>query len=103
MHTLWFEVAVMASIFAVGNIVFGHFEAGTPKWRRVAKFFVMTGVAVAISAFAGRVWFWTFLAVLFAFVLVVHGLWLPKQGIHPLTGEPRERYYRMRGWKLPGE
>ena len=33
----WFEVAVVATIFAIGNILFGHFEAETPKWRRVSK------------------------------------------------------------------
>ena len=32
----WFEVALAATIFAVGNILFGHFEERTPKWRRVA-------------------------------------------------------------------
>lgn len=26
---MWFEVAVVATMFAVGNIVFGHFEEGT--------------------------------------------------------------------------
>jgi hypothetical protein len=30
---------------------------------------------------------------------VIHGWWLPKQGIHPLTAEPKERYYKLRGWK----
>jgi hypothetical protein len=35
-----------------------------------------------------------------AFVLVVHGWWLPRQGINPWTGERRERYYQLRGWKV---
>jgi len=33
----WFEVALAAAIFAVDNILFGHFEERTPKWRRVMK------------------------------------------------------------------
>ena len=46
---IWIDVAVMASMFAVGNILFGHFEERTPKWRR---------------------------------------------------GEPKEKYYALRGWKV---
>jgi hypothetical protein len=30
---LWVDVAAMASLFAIGNILFGHFEERTPKWR----------------------------------------------------------------------
>ena len=41
---VWIDIAVMASLFAVGNILFGHFEERTPKWRRVVKFFLVTGV-----------------------------------------------------------
>ena len=28
----WFDVAVVMSIFAVGNILFGHFEQHKPRW-----------------------------------------------------------------------
>lgn len=58
---LWIDVAVMSSMYVVGNILFGHFEERTPKWRRVLKF----------SMF-----------------------------IHPFTGEPKDKYYALRGWKL---
>jgi hypothetical protein len=34
---MWMPVAITAMIFAVGNILFGHFEERTPKWKRVAK------------------------------------------------------------------
>ena len=51
---LWVDVAVMATLFALGNILFGHFEERTPKWRRVLKFFVMVTAVTAISATAGR-------------------------------------------------
>jgi hypothetical protein len=37
-------VAVTAMIFAIGNIVLGHFEERTPKWRRVTKVFLVTGL-----------------------------------------------------------
>ena len=64
---VWIDIAVMASLFAVGNILFGHFEERTPKWRRV---------------------------------LIIHGWWLPTKGINGLTGEPKEKYYALRGWTL---
>jgi hypothetical protein len=50
-----FEVAVVATMFAVGNIVFGHLEE------------------------------------------------LPRKGINGWTGEPKDKYYALRGWKLPGQ
>jgi len=96
---LWIDVATMASLFAIGNILFGHFEERTPKWRRILKFFVMTGVVTLISATAGRAWSAALLGALFSFVFVVHLWWLPKHGIHPWTAEPKEKYYALRGWK----
>jgi hypothetical protein len=26
--------------------------------------------------------------------------WLPKQGVNGWTGEPKEKYYQLRGWDL---
>lgn len=99
METLWFELAIISTIFAIGNIYFGHFEEHTPKWRRTAKFVLISCFAVALSAIAGRIWFYLLLVCIGVIFVVVHGWWLPKQGIHGLTGEPKERYYRLRGWK----
>ena len=99
METHWFELAVISTIFAIGNVYFGHFEEHTPKWRRAAKFVLVSGFAVTLSAIAGRVWFYLWLGLLGVIFVVVHGWWLPKQGIHGLTGEPKERYDQLRGWK----
>jgi len=96
---LWIDAAMMASLFALGTILFGHFEERTPKWRRVVKFFVMTGGIVLLSATAGRAWSVGFVVALLAVVAVVHAWWLPKHGINPFTGEPEEKYYALRGWK----
>lgn len=99
----WFEVAVTGVLIAIGNILLGHFEAGKAKRRRVGKVFIGCGLAVLISATAGRTWFFAFLGTLAIAVLVVHGWWLPRKGINGWTAEPRERYYRLRGWKFPPE
>ncbi len=29
---------------------------------------------------------------------VVHLWWLPRHGINGLTGEPREKYFALKGW-----
>lgn len=99
----WFEVAVVCGLTAVGTILLGHFEAGTPKWRRVLKLIVMCVLSVGISRAAGREWFFVFLGLLTLAVVVIHVWWLPRHGVHGWTGEPRERYYRLCGWTWPPE
>jgi biotin transporter BioY len=94
-----FEIAVISTIAAVGNILFGHFEEGTPKWRRVTKIFVIMGIGVFISRTFGRFWFYVMLAMMTVAVTIIHAWWLPRHGINGLTGEPKDRYYELRGWK----
>jgi hypothetical protein len=96
---MWMEVAIVASMFAVGNILFGHFEEGAPKWRRVAKFFLTVGAVVLVSATAGRAWAFALIGVMLAGAAVIHAWWLPRHGIDGWTGEPREKYDELRGWK----
>jgi hypothetical protein len=98
---MWMDVAVVATIFAVGNIVFGHWEAGTPKWRRLLKFALILGLTLAISAAFGRRWAFGFLGLLAIAPVIIHMWWLPRHGINGWTGEPKEKYYAMRGWKYP--
>ena len=97
---VWMDVAVVAGMFAVGNILFGHFEAHTPKWRRILKLFIVTGLVALISSTAGRIW-----------SVAPHRRdarrgrhhprrWLPKHGINGWTGEPKEKYYALRGWNV---
>jgi len=96
---MWFEVAMVMTIFALGNIFFGHFEERTPKWRRALKVPVFVGLILAISASLGRTWAMGFLfvAAVIPFV-VIHLWWLPKHGINGWTAEPKEKYYQLRGW-----
>ena len=49
----------------------------------------------------GRPWSYLVIAIPLLLVLVVHGWWLPRQGINGWTAEPKERYYKFRGWTLP--
>ena len=34
-------------------------------------------------------------------VIYIHGVWLPRHGVNGWTGEPREKYYALRGWPPP--
>ena len=36
--------------FAVGNVLFGNFEEGTPKWRRLLKLALVMALGVSIPA-----------------------------------------------------
>jgi hypothetical protein len=98
---MWFEVALITTIFAIGNILFEHFEEGTPKWRRILKIFIFIGITILLTKYLGRAWFYLMLLIMSVAVGIIHAWWLPKHGINGLTGEPKEKYYEFRGWKLP--
>lgn len=102
LDTPWFDVALILSIFAVGNILFGHFEEHRPKWRRLLKIPLFLCVFVGISVAFGRGWAFFLLALLLLAVLLIHAWWLPRQGVNGWTGEPRERYYELIGYKKKG-
>jgi hypothetical protein len=98
---LWVDVAAIAILFAVGNIVFGRFEEHTPRWRRLLKFAIVMAVGVSVSSYFGRVWMWALLGAMALPVVYIHVWWLPSRGINGWTGEPRQKYYALRGWKVP--
>ena len=97
---VWIDVAVVASLMAIGNILFGHFVERTPKWWRVLKLFVVTGLVALISSTAGRIWSTALVTAMISAAMVIHLWWLPKHGINPWTGEPKEKYDALRGWKV---
>ncbi len=94
-QTAWFDVAVVMTIFAIGNILFGHFEEHKPKLRRVLKVAVVAGLIAVLSS-AGLRWVaYTLIGALALAAVYVHGWWLPKHGVNGLTGEPRDKYYEL--------
>lgn len=98
--TIWFDVALILFVFAIGSIFFGHFEERTPKRKRVAKVLFFSALAAVLSAAFGHGAVFALLALTAVFVIIIHGWYLPKHGINGLTGEPKEKYYALRGWKL---
>lgn len=98
-NSLWFEVAVVSIIYALGNIVFGQFEEQTPKWRRVGKYILTIIFIIALSVYFGRTIAMIVLGSFLLPFLYVHGYHLPKKkGINGWTGEPKSKYYEFRKW-----
>jgi len=101
-NSLWFDVAIVMGVFALGSILFGHFEEHKPKWRRILKVVVVLTIFVSVSATIGRPWAFGSLALPLAAALVIHVWWRPKHGINGWTGEPKEKYYDLIGHKNKG-
>jgi len=95
--TVWFDVAVVGVVFAVGNILFGHFEEHRPKIRRVLKFALFLGGTVVVSSVGLRWVAYGAMGLLALFAAYIHLWWLPSHGVNGLTGEPKERYYELIG------
>jgi hypothetical protein len=93
--SLWFEAAIVLGIFAVGNILFGHFEQHKPPLRRLAKVALVLGLTLTLSATLGRAWGLGWLLLPLGAAAYIHLHWLPKHGINGLTGEPRDKYLAL--------
>lgn len=97
--SLWFEIAIVSIIYALGNMLMGHFEEQTPKLRRVGKYLLTLVIVCCISIFIGRQAALLFLLLSIIPILYIHAYYLPKKkGINGWTGEPKSRYYEFRKW-----
>ena len=96
---MWFEIAIVAVLLLAAQVLFAHFERETPRWRILLKHSLGIAALVSVSYFFGRFWFYVSLVAATIPALVIHAWWLPKHGINGWTGEPKEKYYELRGWK----
>lgn len=96
--SIWFEIAIVSMIYAIGNIFLGHFEEQTPKIKRLSKYILTLAVVVGLQYFFGRIVALTALGFSLVPALYLHLFLLPKKGINGWTGEPRDKYYEFRGW-----
>ncbi|HYV47012.1 MAG TPA: hypothetical protein VFA20_19245 [Myxococcaceae bacterium] len=101
----WRRVAVDAGIAAaaigLGFLFFSPFERHTPVALRALRFLLFVGVTGVISRKAGRRWALVFVFGWLAIGATFHAWWTHAHGIELLRPEPRERYYRARGWPWP--
>ena len=93
--TLWFDVAVVTTIFAVGSILFGRFEQHKPRQRRLLKVILVVAIVLGLSSTVGRAWAFGLLALPLVGAAVVHLWWLPKHGINGWTAEPYDKYLAL--------
>jgi hypothetical protein len=101
--TAWFDIAVVMSIFAVGNILFGHFEEHKPKPRRLLKVGLVVGITALLSIVGLRWVAYGLLGLLGLAAVYVHAWWLPRHGVNGLTGEPKAKYYELIGVRPKGQ
>ncbi|HKP29125.1 MAG TPA: hypothetical protein VJU15_06965 [Gemmatimonadales bacterium] len=96
-NTYWFDFAMLYGLLSLGSILFGRFEDWKPRWRRVLKVFIMTGVFFALLQFGGRQVAWGVIGALMLVVVYLHAVWLPSKGINGWTAEPRDKYLDLVG------
>jgi len=94
-------VAAGAMLLALGNVAFWRFEPEKPVWRRLLKVVVALAITAAISYYFGRTGVIIAVAIAALPLIYIHGIWLPRHGVNGWTGEPREKYYKLRGWAPP--
>jgi hypothetical protein len=93
MATEWLLAAV---IIAVLTPAFGHFETIRPLWTRIVRWLAYLAVTGLLGATVGRPWTFVWLLGLPVAGAAFHTWWCLKNGINPLTSQPRERYEQLR-------
>lgn len=101
METIYFYLFIATFLHLIGMVIFGHFEEKTPLTKRFSKVVLLIGgTALCYQAFGG-IGALGFALGLLSLGIVVHITWCRANKIHPLTAEPKDRYYELRGWGEP--
>jgi len=96
--SLWVEISIVSFFLLLGHIFLGHFEERSPKHRKIDKVVASLVLVIVLSSIFGRTVAFTVFGLFLIPVVYIHGIWLPKRGINGWTGEPKSRYYDLRGW-----
>ena len=97
-NNVWFDLTIVNAILAFGNVYFGHFEEYTPRWKKFLKVVLLNLGTFVLHTTWGQVFSLCVIGVLIAAVAIIHMIVLPIKGINGWTGEPKEKYYRLRKW-----
>src|SRR5215471_1397617 len=89
----WLTAAILIGVLSPA---FGHFETVRPLWTRVARWMVYLAVTAGIGLTVGQPWTFVWLLGLPLLGATFHLVWCLRNGINPLTAEPREKYERLR-------
>ena len=96
------ELAALLFLCALSTSIFDKFEVETAAWRKLLRWMLAAALTLGTAPFIGH---WA-LAVLLGFAALgasAHFIWCKRNGIDPLSAEPRRRYYELRGWAWPDE
>jgi hypothetical protein len=96
-RTYWFDIALIMGIFAVGNILLGHFEEHRPKWRRLLKVALVLSFSLGFSYLQLRWVTGVVLGIIAVAAAYIHLVWLPRHGVNGWTGEPKQKYFELIG------
>ena len=96
---MFFDLFLASTLFALGCIVFGHFEAHTPLPRRLARLTILLALTALVSWGLERPWSLIWIVGVFGIGTGFHVWWCRKHGIGIFSAEPREKYYQLRGWQ----
>lgn len=96
---MFLEFIIALCFFVVGERFFKNFQGETPRVTTIRKWLVYFALVVILTLTLGRPWslIWTLAPVVGS---IGHFAWCFRHGIHPLSAEPRDRYYALRGWKI---
>ena len=101
--TYWFDVAMATTGLMLGHLAFGRFVEHQSRWRRLLKSIIGIAMIVGTSAWVGRGWTYVLIGAIAIAIYVVHGWWLPRNGVNGWTAEPRDRYYELIGLDPSGK
>jgi hypothetical protein len=93
MNAEWLTAALVITVLTPA---FGHFEAVCPLWTRIARWFAYLAVTGLLGVTIGRPYTFVWLLGLPAVGATFHLWWCVRNGINPLTAEPRDRYEQPR-------
>ena len=86
-------------LYGLGFGLFGRFEHGVAPGRRVVRGLLYLGLVLGVTRGAGPAWGRRWALGQMAVGSLFHFGWCLKNGINPLTAEPRDQYDRLRGWQ----
>lgn len=98
MESIYFYLFMATLLHLMGMVIFGHFEEKTPIPKRLSKVMLMIGGTAIFYQVIGGIGALAFAMFMMGMGLVVHITWCRRHDIHPLTAEPKARYYELRGW-----
>ena len=91
------ELGTLLGIAIVGPAVFAPFELETAPWRKILKWTMVCAFTLGLAQLVGH-WAIGFPVAAGLAGAGFHFAWCRRNGIDPLRGTPRRKYYELRGW-----